>query len=75
MRTTVDLPEPLLDRLRAIARDSNRTLSAVVIEYAERGMRPTATSHIVRGRSGFPALASNGRIITTEDVRSLEDEW
>ncbi|WP_375497745.1 antitoxin [uncultured Jatrophihabitans sp.] len=75
MRTTIDLPEPLLDQLRAIARDSNRTLSAVVVDYAQRGMRPVATSRIVKGRSGFPALASNGRVITTEDVRSLEDEW
>jgi len=75
MRTTVDLPEALLDQLRAIARDSGRTLSAVVIDLIERGFQPASGARIVKGRSGFPALASNGRIITTEDVRALEDEW
>ncbi len=75
MRTTVDLPDRLLDRLRSVARDQDRTLSSVVVDFIERGLAPRGEARIVKGRSGFPALASNGRVITTEDVRSLEDEW
>ena len=75
MRTTVDIPEALLDQLRAIARDNGRTLSAVVVDLIERGFAPPPKARIVKGRSGFPALTPNGRPITTEDVRALEDEW
>jgi hypothetical protein len=75
MRTTIDIPDPLLDQLRAIARDSGRTLSTVVADLIQRGFAPPPKAHIVKGRSGFPALTSNGRPITTEDVRELEDEW
>ena len=75
MRTTIDLPEELLDQVRAISRDTGKPLSVVVVDLMTRGIRPPASATIVRGRSGFPALASNGRVITTEDVRSLEDEW
>jgi predicted transcriptional regulator len=75
MRTTVDLPDQLHNQLRAIARDTGRTLSAVVVDAIQQGFAPPSPAKIVKGRSGFPALASNGRIITTEDVRALEDEW
>ena len=75
MRTTIDLPDDLLNQLRAVSRDTGKTLSAVVVDLMNRGIRPPARATIVRGESGFPAFASNGRVITTEDVRSLEDEW
>ena len=73
MRTTVDLPDSLLDQLRAIARDRNKSLSAVIVEFIERGAQPRAQAKIVKGESGFPMLTGNGRLITTEDVRALED--
>ena len=75
MRTTVDLPDELLDQVRAISRDTGKTLSTVVVELMNRGIDPPDKATIVRGKSGFPAFAANGRVITTEDVRSLEDEW
>ena len=74
MRTTVDIPEPLLDQLRALARDRNRSLSAVVVELIERGAQPRAKAKIVKGKSGFPMLTGSGRLVTTEDVRALEDD-
>ncbi len=75
MRTTIDFPEPVLDKLRAIARDRGASLSSVVTDLVERGFAPRPTARIVVGASGFPALESNGRTITTEDVRRLEDDW
>jgi predicted transcriptional regulator len=75
MRTTIDLPDDLLARLRAIAHDSGQTLSAVVAELMTRGLEPgPSTAVITKGRSGFPMFAAIGRPITTEDVRALEDD-
>lgn len=74
MRTTIDLPDELLAQLRAIARDTNRTLSAVVTDFAQRGMEPRGPARIIKGKSGFPMFAAVGRPITHEDVRALEDD-
>ncbi|WP_100444750.1 antitoxin [Glycomyces xiaoerkulensis] len=76
MRTTVDIPPELHQQALALARDTARTLSDVVAELMRKGLRgdtaPTADVTF-NDRTGFPQL-SVGRVVTTEDVRSLEDE-
>lgn len=74
MRTTIDLPEDLHARASSIARDTSRTLSEVVSELMRRalGERP-ASSGERSDRTGLPVLTL-GRTVTTEDVRSLEDD-
>lgn len=75
MRTTVDLPEHLHRRAAALARDRAQSLSgtlAELIAIALEGGQPSPgleTDH----RSGFP-IVRVGRPITTEDVRSLDDD-
>lgn len=74
MRTTIDLPADLHQQALAIARDSHRTLSQTVADLIRRGLTaniPANTS--TDARTGLP-LVSVGRIVTSEDVRSLEDE-
>jgi hypothetical protein len=74
VRTTIDLPEDLLARAKAIARDTSRTLSEVVSELVRRGLEPPpAPDGRVSDRTGLP-LVSLGRTITSDDVRVLEDE-
>lgn len=76
MRTTVDLPPDLHRQVSAIARDTSRTFSQVVVRLVERGLGTAiegASNFEVSARSGLPAVRL-GRIVTTEDVRSLEDE-
>ncbi|NUT96953.1 MAG: antitoxin [Saccharothrix sp.] len=74
MRTTVDLPEDLHQQALSIARDTSRTLSEVVAELMRRGLGGTEPSAAVRSaRTGLPVLTL-GKVITTEDVRSLEDD-
>jgi len=74
MRTTIDLPADLLQRAKAIARDTSRSLSEVVTDLVRRGLEPAATQPPARSpRTGLP-LVSVGRLITSDDVRSLEDE-
>jgi hypothetical protein len=74
MRTTLDLPDDLLDRARAIARDTGRSLGSVVADLMRKGLEPgTAAPQRSSARTGLP-LVSVGRIVTSDDVRALEDE-
>ena len=74
MRTTIDLPADLLQRAKAIARDTSRSLSEVVADLVRRGLEPSVTPPASRSqRTGLPVV-SVGRVVTSEDVRSLEDE-
>lgn len=74
MRTTVDLPEDLHRQVRAIARDTHRTFSATTADLIRRGLvsdNPAEVSH--SRKTGLPVVTL-GAVVTTEDVRSLDDE-
>jgi hypothetical protein len=74
VRTTIDLPDDLHKQAQAIARDTHRTLSETVVDLMRRGLgagRPADLS--TDPRTGLP-LVTVGTIVTSEDVRSLEDE-
>jgi hypothetical protein len=74
VRTTIDLPDDLHKQASAIARDTRRTLSETVADLMRRGLavgRSRALS--TDPRTGLPLL-SVGAVVTSEDVRSLEDE-
>lgn len=74
MRTTIDLPDDLHKQAIAIARDTRRTLSETVADLIRRGLRaesPTTLS--TDPRTGLP-LVSVGAVVTSEDVRALEDD-
>jgi predicted transcriptional regulator len=74
VRTTIDLPDDLHKQAQAIARDTHRTLSETVADLIRRGLRAGSTAAIsIDSRTGLP-LVSVGRVVTSEDVRSLEDE-
>lgn len=74
MRTTIDLPADLHKQAVAIARDTSRSLSETVADLMRRGLGEEST--LSKGRSaatGRPVLHLP-RTITSEDVRSLEDD-
>lgn len=74
MRTTIDLPDDLHRQAQAIARDTHRTLSETVAELMRRGLGYGRGVEVARSpRTGLPVV-SLGRVVTSEDVRSLEDE-
>ena len=74
MRTTIDLPDDLHKQALAIARDTHRTLSETVADFIRRGLGAASTDAIsIDPRTGLP-LVSVGTVVTSEDVRSLEDE-
>jgi predicted transcriptional regulator len=74
VRTTIDLPDDLHKQAQAIARDTRRTLSETVADLMRRGLQGASTTAIsLDPRTGLP-LIRVGTIVTSEDVRSLEDE-
>ena len=74
VRTTIDLPDDLHKQALAIARDTHRTLSETVADLVRRGLGTGSTAVIsIDPRTGLP-LVSVGTVVTSEDVRSLEDE-
>lgn len=80
MRTTIDLPEDLHRIATAIARDTGRSLSQTVAELLRRGLSAPSGTHedaapvyVMDPATGLPRVRSR-RLITAEDVRSLDDE-
>ncbi|CAN5543514.1 antitoxin VapB29 [soil metagenome] len=74
MRTTIDLPDDLHQQAKSIARDTSRTLSETVAELMRRGLEQGRPAEIFRSqRTGLPVVQL-GIVITTEDVRALEDD-
>lgn len=73
MRTTVDLPDDLHRQAQAIARDTHRTLSETVADLMRRGLGEGEAVAVRRSPvTGLPVIRL-GTVVTSEDVRSLED--
>lgn len=74
MRTTIDLPDDLHRLAVSIARDTSRSLSETVADLMRRALGQGGSAEISRSeKTGLP-LMHLGRVVTTEDVRSLEDD-
>ena len=75
MRTTIDLPEDIYRHARNLAHDRHSSLSQVVVELIERGMTRLPEPQIrISPITGLKVMHFGGPAITTEDVRSLEDD-
>jgi hypothetical protein len=58
----------------SIARDTSRTLSDTVADLMRRALGQAGTAEISRSaRTGLP-MVHLGTVITTDDVRALDDE-
>ncbi|MCD2194275.1 hypothetical protein LQ327_12915 [Actinomycetospora endophytica] len=75
MRTTVDLPMAVHQRAMEIARDTGRSLSAVIADLAARGLGQLDQPVVIATdpRSGFPVITV-GRRVTSEQVAAASDE-
>lgn len=75
MRTTIDLPDDLVEIARSLARREKKTLGQSVAELMRRGISPPPPPRIsVSPRTGLPVITLGGPPITDDDVRTLEDE-
>jgi Arc/MetJ family transcription regulator len=74
MRTTIDLPDDLHRQAMSIARDTSRTFSDTVADLVRRALSRSAAADISRStRTGLPVVRL-GAVVTTDDVRALDDE-
>ena len=74
MRTTIDLPDDLHRQAMSIARDTSRTFSDTVAELVRRALSQTGAVEVSRSaRTGLPVVHL-GTVVTTDDVRALDDE-
>jgi hypothetical protein len=77
MRTTIDLPDDLHRQALSIARDTSRTLSETVADLIRRGLAHGAAAGAAdvgrSERTGLPVVRL-GTVVTTEDVRAIEDD-
>ena len=74
MRTTIDLPDDLHRQAISIARDTSRSLSETVATLMRRGLSQGLKGEIARSAvTGMP-IVHLGTMITTDDVRALEDD-
>jgi hypothetical protein len=74
VRTTIDLPDDLHRQALSIARDTSKTLSEIVAELMRRGLGQGKPAPMTRSaRTNLPVVTL-GNVVTTEDVRSLEDD-
>ena len=75
VRTTIDLPEDLHRLTTAIARDAGTSLSETVTRLLRAALTtPGPVRVTTSGRTGLRVLSLGGGVVTSEDVRSLDDE-
>ena len=74
MRTTIDLPDDLHSLATAIARDAGTSLSETVAKLLRASLQATGPTRLSVDPLTGLTVFSGRRTITSEDVRSLEDE-
>lgn len=74
MQTTIDLPDDLHSRACAVARDKSWTLDEAVAFLVRRGLAGSEKRWIERDPLTGLMVAHGGPIVTSEDVKALEDE-
>lgn len=75
MRTTIDLPEDLHRLTTAIARDAHTTLSETVTRLLRSALTAPGPSRVRTDEvTGLRVLALGRGPVTSEDVRSLDDD-
>jgi hypothetical protein len=74
MRTTVDLPEDIHRVAAAIARDSGSSLSDTVTRLLRAALTAPGPVRVTTSARTGLRVASIGRVVTSDDVRSVEDD-
>ncbi|WP_344337038.1 ribbon-helix-helix protein, CopG family [Brevibacterium salitolerans] len=75
MRTTVNLPDDIDARVRALAEERGQSVSAVLVDLAARGLEQLSRPIEIRYSevSGTPCM-DLGRRVTSEEVAELIEE-
>ena len=74
MRTTIDIPDDLLETARSIARGRRQTLGQAVADLMRRALGDQPAEPVrISPVTGLPVIHL-GRPTTLEDVKYLDDE-
>jgi predicted transcriptional regulator len=75
MRATVDLPSGVHSRVRRLAEETHRSVSAILADLVSTGLEHTEEPErfVVDPSTGFPTF-DFGRAITSEQVAEMIDE-
>lgn len=75
VRTTIDLPEDLHRLTTAIARDAGTSLSETVTRLLRAALTTPGPVRVrTDERTGLRVISLGGGVVTSEDVRSLDDD-
>ena len=74
MRTTIDLPEDIHRVASAIAHDSGSSLSETVTRLLRAALAAPGPVRVTTSSRTGLRVASIGQVVTSRDVRSLEDD-
>ncbi len=74
VRTTIDLPDDIHRVAAAIARDSDTSLSDTVTRLLRAALSAPGPVRVTTSARTGLRVASVGRVVTSQDVRSLEDD-
>jgi hypothetical protein len=72
MRTTIDMPDPLLRKAKQAAAERNTTLRALMIEALQSSLNPPAGTNILRDAS-FGDLEGGGDGVSPEAINAAID--
>lgn len=75
VRTTITIPDDLHAILTSLSQDKRQTISQTIEDFVRRGLedKPAPYRKVHDPETGFLSLEFD-RPVTTEDVRSLEDD-
>jgi hypothetical protein len=74
MRTTLELPEDLHRIASSIARDRGQSLSETVADLLRRALGQGEAVRVEQDATTGLPIVRIGRPVTSEDVRSLDDD-
>ena len=75
VRTTIDLPEDLHRLTTAIARDAGTSLSETVTRLLRAALTTPGPVRVrTDEQTGLRVISLGGGVVTSEDVRSLDDD-
>ena len=74
VRTTVDLPDDIHRLAQASARNSHTSLSETIARLLRAALAGSGPVRVAASPRTGLQVAAVGRVVTSEDVRSLEDD-
>jgi len=76
MRTTINIDDDVLAAVKQLAHSRSESVGVVVSELVRKGIHPPGFRYESSVKNGPPVfkVSENAKILTTEDVKSAEDE-